>query len=185
MNEAVHKKQRKLYLGDNFKYIHMRLVIFLLLIFFWSCAQEEYTTTVYLVRHAEKDLSDTSSNPPLSRDGFVRAQTIKEKLASERIEAIFTTYYRRNMQTMQPLAEHKNLEMRSYEAHEWQPMVEFIKENLKGLKVVICGHSNNLLPMIQGFGGNPPIDSISENEYNKMFKVIIKPDETLVEMVEY
>lgn len=163
-------------------------VIFLLLsgmAIFGACTTEDYTTTVYLVRHAEKDISDTSSNPPLSRDGFARAQTLKEMLANERIEAIFTTYYRRNMQTMQPLAQHKNLEMRSYEAQEWQPMIEFIKESLKGSKVVISGHSNNLLPMIEGFGGEPPIDSIGEHEYDKMFKVLIKPDETLVEMIEY
>lgn len=164
------------------------LVIILLvsgMAIFTACGGEEYTTTVYLVRHAEKDLSDTSSNPPLSRDGFARAQTLKDMLANERIEAIFTTFYRRNMQTLQPLAQHKNLEMRSYEADEWQPMVEFIKENMKGFKVVICGHSNNLLPMIEGFGGNPPIDSIGENVYDKIFKVIIKPNETQVEMIEY
>jgi len=163
----------------------MRFILFLFLALCWSCAQEDYTTTVFLVRHAEMDHSDTSSNPPLSRDGFERAQKVTEMLQNERIDAIFSTYYRRNMQTVNALAKHKNLEMKSYDRYDWMPMTDFILENMKGQRVVISGHGDNMLEMIVAFGGTPPLDSLGTYEHDKMFTIRIKPDTTLVEMIEY
>ena len=65
-------------------------------------------TVVYLVRHAEKDLSNaTDKNPPLSPEGNTRAMHLSQKLKNEKISAIYSTGFKRTRSTVKPLAESK------------------------------------------------------------------------------
>src|SRR6266850_4918337 len=62
------------------------------------------TTTILLVRHAEKDTKVLGSDPPLNAAGILRAQELARVLADARIDAIYVTPYQRNRQTALPLA---------------------------------------------------------------------------------
>lgn len=155
-----------------------------LLLFIYGC-QEKKPTTLYLVRHAEKDLSDTTENPPLTKEGLERAQQLKEMLEDEEIDRIYSTKYDRNIHTAKPLADVKGLGIKLYEWHNWQPMINEIQRSAGGETVVISGHGDNLLPMVEYVGGQPPLDSLGKYEYDKIFKVKVLKDTATASVIEY
>jgi hypothetical protein len=54
----------------------------------------------------------------------------------------------------------------------------------KGKTLVICGHSDNLIPIIKSLGATPPVEKIADDEYDNLFKVIITPDGKATASVE-
>ena len=64
---------------------------------------QEATTTIYLIRHAEK--ADSSADTDLSEVGNERAVGWMEYLVANRIDAIYTSPYNRTRQTAKPLAD--------------------------------------------------------------------------------
>ncbi len=69
-------------------------------------AQPGTTTTLILVRHAERD---SGADPPLNAEGQVRAQALKDALSENGVTAIYCTDLLRNRQTVQPLADELDL----------------------------------------------------------------------------
>jgi Histidine phosphatase superfamily (branch 1) len=59
------------------------------------------TTTIILVRHAERD---PGLDPPLNAEGFVRANRLAQALGENGVTAIYATDYLRNRQTAEPIA---------------------------------------------------------------------------------
>ena len=167
--------------------IPFSLILSLLLTFFTLAslsAQQKETTVVYLVRHAEKDLSNPSDkNPPLTEQGKLRAQHLAEKLKKEKIEAIYSTKFDRTLNTVKPLAEEKKLEVKTYYGVDYEALKKQIEAE-KGKTIVICGHSDNLLPIIKTLGATPPLEKIADTAYDNLFKVTISPDGKAVATVE-
>lgn len=161
------------------------LSVLILSIFMLLACSSEKGMTVYLVRHAEKDLQDTTQNPSLTPDGLARSQRLRDLLANEPVTAIYSTGFDRNLNTVKPLADAKNLDIETYEWHDWRPMIRKIKRSEPGQNLVICGHGDNLLPMIDDLGGIRPVESLGDYEYDKIFKVEIRPDTTLVSVIIY
>lgn len=60
------------------------------------------TTTLVLVRHAERD---PGLDPPLNAEGQNRAQVLNDVLSERGVNAIFSPELIRNMQTAEPLAQ--------------------------------------------------------------------------------
>ncbi len=142
------------------------LLLFTTLLFLLvSCSVDKDTTEIYWVRHAEKDLSDSSDNPPLTEKGRERAIDLRNLMDSIRIAAIYSTSYDRNIQTVMPLASDKGLDIQSYEAHQWETLLDTIPTAYAGKSVVICGHGDNILPMIQSFGVETDRDELEHEEY--------------------
>lgn len=132
-------------------------------------------TTVYLVRHAEKDLTDPSAkNPPLTPAGVTRAAHLAQKLRSISFNAIYSTDFERNRNTVGPLAEQQKLTVNIYEWHDLAGIQKILNQS-RGKTLLICGHGDNLLPIIKNAGAKPPVDSISAYEYDKLFKLTIGP----------
>ena len=76
-------------------------------------------TTVLLVRHGESapahperpfPLVDGHGDPPLDPVGHEQAQQLADRLANERIDAIYVTNLCRTLQTAAPLAERLGIE---------------------------------------------------------------------------
>jgi phosphohistidine phosphatase SixA len=160
------------------------VVLFFLAIVLPAC-RDRLANTVYLVRHAEKELSDTTDNPPLTAEGKARAGRLKELLSKEKITAIYSTGYDRTLQTVQPLAAAKGITIRSYEWNGWQPVIDEVMAGKAGKTYLICGHSDNLLPMITYMKGKLPQDSIGSNEYDKIFKIETGRDSSRVSVLHY
>ncbi len=167
------------------KIIIYYLIFLIVSIGFLGCQNsQQETVVVYLVRHAEKDLSDTTSNPPLTMKGEQRANKLVEELKTVDIDAIYSTSYDRNMNTVQPLANFLGLSIQSYERDNWKPLMESIVQR-KGEAILICGHGENLLPMIEALGGKRPLEFLEKHEYDNIFKVVISEGEVEVTTKKY
>lgn len=128
-------------------------------------------TTVYLVRHAERDTAASQPDPALSAVGLVRAQALSQLLARRRPAALFTTDTRRTRATLVPLGVAARLTPQVYDPAVPAALAARIREDYAGKTVVVVGHSNTLLPLIEALGGTPPVEEINESEYDYLFTV--------------
>lgn len=167
--------------------ISISLFVILGLVLF-SC-KEKSSTNFYLVRHAEKEdsntMQDQNEDPPLNQEGMQRVKKLKDLLIKENISAIYSTSYRRNLNTVKPMAQQRSLKIKNYEWYEWRPMIDEILKDFNGETIVICGHGDNLLPMIDYLGGTRPQEKLGSNEYDKIFKVEKDKIEAIVNTIIY
>jgi len=131
------------------------------------------TTTVVLVRHAEK--VDEGDDPELTERGRARAEVLAKTLRSLPVRAVFTTPLRRTVATVAPLCRDKKLEPVQLPAAEQKGLVtRVIKENL-GQTVLVCGHSNTVPAIVKAFGVREPV-AIADDEFDWLFVVTLGPD---------
>ena len=150
------------------------LFIFLLIFNIPISLKAQKSTFVYLVRHAEKVVTDpTNKDPLLTEQGHQRALNLGEKLKKQKLSVIYCTDYQRTKLTAEPIAEKKNLIIQIYDPKNLKAFAEKILEDNKGKKVLIVGHSNTVLETIEALGGKRPITTISDNEYDYFFTVEI------------
>jgi broad specificity phosphatase PhoE len=148
-----------------------------------TCLTACSTTTVYVVRHAEK-VSETDSTD-LSPAGFRRATALADKLGNESIDSIFTTPYRRTRQTAEPLAKRLAIPMRDYPAKPISAITQRIN-TIKGKTVLVVGHSNTILEIVKGLDAQPSLTKIGSDDFDNLFQVRIKgkPFGTSVKLTE-
>ncbi|WP_109097575.1 histidine phosphatase family protein [Aquimarina sp. AU58] len=157
--------------------------IFFLLIFLssWvsSCQsntpQQEVTTTYFLVRHAEKDLSDPGNrNPKLTEAGKMRSENWAKMLVDVPVDMVYTTDYIRTRKTAEPIAKSKNLETTLYNPRNLND-TEF-QEKTKGKTVVVVGHSNTTPTFVNKIIGKEKYSAIDEKIYGKLFIIKVTGD---------
>lgn len=129
------------------------------------------TTTVYIVRHAEKvDESDSTNLSPAGRE---RATALAETLAGKGVDSIFTTPYRRTRQTAEPLAKRINVRSVAYPASPTSAIVDRVSR-IRGKNVLVVGHSNTILPVAKGLGTQPTMPRIESGDFDNLFTVRIR-----------
>ena len=128
-------------------------------------------TTVYIVRHAEKDTTSNPADPTLSALGQARALALRQLLVRRQPAALFTTNTIRTRATLAPLAEALKVEPQEYDPRRGRDLADRINKEYAGKSVVIVGHSNTVLSLIDDFGLVPPVDEIGENDYEYLFTV--------------
>lgn len=165
----------------------MRLIHFTFILLFvfslLSCKSNDEKTTIFLVRHAKKDTTVDQYDPPLIKEGFERADKLVDELSGKEIKYIFSTKFQRNKNTIGPLANQLNKKIHIYEYHKWQEMLDSLK-NISGTHV-ICGHSDNLLPMIDYLGADVGKEKLGHQEYDNLFKVSINKETVEGEILKY
>ena len=138
--------------------------------------ESQATTTVIFVRHAEKDLTQLD-NPGLSDQGRVRVAELTRQLIDADvvagIDAIYSTSYRRNTETVQPLAKILNLEINYYNPTENEEVLENILDNHKGKIILVVAHSDTVPILIADLGASKNVPPIAEHEYDNIYIVSI------------
>lgn len=129
------------------------------------------TTTVYLVRHAEK--VDETDSTDLSPAGQRRAGALADTLANRGIDSIFTTPYRRTRQTAEPLATRLRLRPVSYPASSASAVVQRINR-MRNQTILVVGHSNTLLPVARELGAAPTLLTIESGDFDNLLTLRIK-----------
>ncbi|WP_106791252.1 histidine phosphatase family protein [Aquimarina sp. Aq78] len=140
-----------------------------------NVSPQEVTTTYFLVRHAEKDLSDPDNrNPELTEAGKIRSENWAKMLADTPVDMVYTTDYIRTRKTAEPIAKSKNLELVLYNPRNLND-TEF-QEKTKGKTVVVVGHSNTTPTFVNKIIGKEKYSSIDEKIYGKLFIIKVTGD---------
>lgn len=131
-------------------------------------------TTIYIVRHAEKEVSDPNNqDPELSPAGRERAVALALKLKNEKLDAVFSTKFKRTNHTATLVAQNNGIEVQIYEANDAKSFVELISNQYKYRRVLIVGHSNTILGLVEAFGAKRPLAALTEDDYDLFFEVNI------------
>ena len=133
---------------------------------------KETITTIYLVRHAEKDLSDKSNrNPELTEKGIQRANDLAQTLSKVNIDAVYSTNYIRTIETAKPTAELFNKEIKIY---DWKSLDvdKIVKENL-GNTILIVGHSNTTPVVANKLLDKELYHQIDDADYSNLYIITI------------
>ncbi|WP_162795915.1 SixA phosphatase family protein [Pedobacter nanyangensis] len=159
---------------------------FVLLFGLQQMAHAQKTLKVWIVRHAEKDTSDPKDkDPELSDAGAQRAEALKKVLKSQRLDTIYSTDYKRTKLTGFPLADITGISIQTYDPAKGAQLVKSLKANAAGKKILIVGHSNTVLELIEAFGAKRPVPSIADDEYDYLFSLTIKGDKAEVKTEKY
>ena len=151
-------------------------ILYILLIFsafsFSPTARYSKETVIYIVRHAEKDISDESNtNPGLNAEGKIRAKDLAQTLKKEKFAAVFSTPYKRTMETAAPVAQRSGLPVLNYS--DLEELVNTIKSSYPYKTILIVGHSNTILDIAKAFGTQPVAEKLIDDDYDLLLKVII------------
>lgn len=139
------------------------------------------TTTVWVVRHAEKDKSNPQdNNPSLSEEGRIRAGDLAAYLKKVKFDVAFATPTKRTHQTLDSLVIPKVVNYKDIKS-----LVDSIKTNYVGKNVIIAGHSNTVLEIIEAFGGKRPKEELTDDDYDYIFELSVKGDKARVKMDQY
>ena len=134
------------------------------------------TTTIILVRHAEK-MDDGINDPNLTPKGLNRANDLQKVLAKEFVvSAIFSTPFKRTQQTATPSAEYFSVPIQEHNHKNPAYLEELILDQYKGKTVLIAGHSNSTPILVNQFLGEETYPYLSEDVFNQLFIVRISED---------
>jgi broad specificity phosphatase PhoE len=130
-----------------------------------------HTTTIVIVRHAEKALS-TIDDPPLSAEGEERAERLalmfSDAPSAGRLEAIFVTNTRRSQQTASALAARLHLVPTVTPLSDVGALASRVLRDHRGGAVLIVAHSNTIPELIRELSGKT-IEPIADNDYGNIY----------------
>ncbi|MDW3209856.1 MAG: phosphoglycerate mutase family protein [Reichenbachiella sp.] len=148
------------------------LYFLLFIICHLSCTPtSEEPFTIYLVRHAEKDVSDkTNSDPTLTPCGEERAESLAVFFDQVALEKVYSSDYIRTKDTANPTAESKNKDLTLYNPGELNTIAQVLLERKENALVV--GHSNTT-GVLAGLLCDQKIEPFDESIYNRIYQVVI------------
>ena len=142
----------------------------------------ESITTIYLIRHAEKDRSDKENrNPELTDHGKKRAEKWAEILGLSKIDAVYSTNYQRTLQTAAPTATRNGLEIQTYEPNNLD--IDSLATLHQGERILIVGHSNTTPMLVNRALGEERFEWIEDTVNGNLFVLTITPSARGVEVL--
>jgi broad specificity phosphatase PhoE len=136
------------------------------------------TKTLYIVRHAEKQIIEGESDPELTDAGHARAAALTQALEGISIDAVYSSNYRRTQQTVAPYAELQGIPVIPYEPGDASGFAATLR-SARARQVLIAGHSNTIPALIAELGGEAPI--IEDGQYGDLFVLTLGDEGTRLE----
>jgi broad specificity phosphatase PhoE len=148
------------------------LLLFTLVLLIVSCTSQNSPKTIYVVRHAEKQLVD-NPDPELAQVGYLRAKKLAQILQNQEIKHVFSTDYKRTRLTAQPTADQAGISIQSYDPSNHDELVEKLK-SLDG-NILVIGHSNTVSRIANYFvGEGGKFEDLQDIEYDFIYEVSLK-----------
>lgn len=138
-------------------------------------AREAGTTTVVVVRHAEK-ATDSPDDPSLTPAGQKRAEDLAAVLDGARVSAIYSTPFKRTHATAEPLARKLGLKIldrpmtAANRASYAGDLAREVLKQQKGKTVLIVGHSNTVPDIVKAFS-HIAVPPLTDADYDRLFIV--------------
>jgi len=139
------------------------LILVLLVMVFNSQFVFAAPDKIYLFRHSEKQ---AGKNPSLTVLGAQRAQYLLQLVKQHKNVQLFSSNYKRTLQTAAPMATYFNTAVKMYDAGD----LASFKSNLLKLQgvVIVVGHSNTT-PELTALLSNGGINAMSEDEFSRYY----------------
>jgi broad specificity phosphatase PhoE len=137
------------------------------------------STTVIVIRHAEKDLGVSAVDPPLSPAGEARAALLARMFGDAKVlghvDAIYVSPALRNRLTAAPLAASLGITTTVAPADDPRGLALRALHEHSGGRVLIVGHSDTVPQIVAALNGNPDtnIPEIGAQEYGTMYIVTV------------
>lgn len=158
------------------------ILLFFLILVMASCTSSPKSKTIYIVRHAEKQL--TGDDPELLQVGQIRALKLSQILSDKEIKHIYSTNYLRTKGTAKPTADQSGLEIEIYDPKNHDALVEKLKSEEGNILVV--GHSNTVGQIANYFvGESEKYKDLDESEYDYIYIVTLTENGSSVERKTY
>jgi len=146
----------------------MKRLALLLMLCATTLAAAPKVTTVILVRHAEKATTDRDT--VLSSAGTDRAKELARVLTGTKIDAIFTTEFRRTKETAAPTVQALGLTpiVRNTGPAYATDLAKEILTQHAGETVLVVGHSDSTISVMQALGATG-LPKIEEPHFDNLF----------------
>lgn len=129
---------------------------------------ENVYTAYYLIRHAEKDtLNPQERNPELTPVGIQRADDWAALFSKITFDEIYSTEYKRTINTAKPTARNQNINIKFYHPKEVY-QTDFLTAT-HGKTVLIVGHSNTIPIFANYLIGKEKYSEFPESIYNNLY----------------
>tara|TARA_R110002049_G_scaffold296820_2_gene485248 strand:+ start:2563 stop:3087 length:525 start_codon:yes stop_codon:yes gene_type:complete len=161
----------------------LKLVFLIIVLFLTACKQKEKpiepnkkpTSTFYLIRHAEKDRSDSLNlDPHLTEKGLLRAEKWRDIFENISFDAVYSTDYNRTRETALPTAIKNNLELIIYNPKTIN-ITDFLNDN-KGKNILIVGHSNTTPTFVNAILKSETYKDIDDGNNGNLYTITINGD---------
>lgn len=142
-------------------------------------------TKIYVVRHAEKD---TGNNPQLTAAGRKRAGDLLQILQQKNIQRIYSTPYRRTIQTGDSLRIQQHIDTLIYKADTTGQGIydKIVAAGDGGKTILIIGHSNTVPRIIRKLGAKDfPSTDIPDMEFDNLYLITCKKGKVKVKKMKY
>jgi 2,3-bisphosphoglycerate-dependent phosphoglycerate mutase len=174
----------------------MKILVFLFLSFFlftFSAADvfaQDREITVILLRHAEKDLSldPDDPDPELSAAGKARAEKLVETVRKYKPEAIYSSMFKRTINTVTPLAEQTNPKYRTMiQFYDHRNLSELVNRMMASgaRSIVVAGHNSTTPALANLLVKENKYKPLAESEYDKIWIIKIKKGKAKDEVIVY
>jgi len=159
----------------------LRRTAVLITAFFSLAVGAAADSTLYLVRHAEKE-SDGTRDPSLTAQGQVRALEIANLLGNEKLLKVFSTDYKRTQETAVPTAKRMGVNVTPYDPRALAAFAETLKTADE--TVLVVGHSNTT-PYLASLLSGKEFPALEEHQYDHMYVILLADDGTVTARIDY
>jgi 2,3-bisphosphoglycerate-dependent phosphoglycerate mutase len=150
-----------------------KLLLAVVILFLASAADaQQAITTFIVVRHAEKAMTESTSDPSLAPEGSERANKLAALLKEVNVSAIYSTNYKRTKSTVIPVAEAKSIPIQDYKSLKETELDEMIKK-YPGGTILIAGHSNTVPGIVNLLIGKEQYKNLDDSNYGSLFIVSV------------
>jgi broad specificity phosphatase PhoE len=134
------------------------------------------STTVIVIRHAEKDTVN-ATDPALSATGEARAALLAGMYGSTpgigRLDAIYVSDTLRSRMTAAPLAARLGLVPIVDGADDARGLARRVLRENSGKRVMIIGHVNTVPEVVAALSGRSDVPKIDEHDFGSMYIVTV------------
>jgi broad specificity phosphatase PhoE len=139
----------------------------------WGTAD---STTIVVVRHAEKELN-AGADPPLTPAGEARAALLARMFGDSRaaghIDAIYVSPALRNRMTAAPLAARLGVAPVVGPLGDARSIARRVLHEHAGGNVLVIAHSDSVVEIVEALSGTNHLPPIGDEEYGTMYIVSV------------
>jgi broad specificity phosphatase PhoE len=143
-------------------------------VWLWATAG---STTIIVIRHAEKDVSVNATDPPLSQAGEARAQLLAQMFGDAKavghLDAIYVSSALRNRLTAAPLAARLGISEVVAPADDSAALARRVLHEHTGGRILIVGHADSVPQVVAALSGYSKVPEIRAEEYGTMYIVTV------------